>query len=183
MAVKIDHMVIKYTKIARPSKNLPKFGFLVRKQTIWQPCTGAGRLEEPGKSGFEIHAICATHSTRGSASPLATFIGLINSARVQWMDSILWLDSKPQASLYLSQVAIRGSEPILQKVPGETRPFHFTKLYFSRLQLKSDRLTSITIFDPPVSVNFDGLKINERLTRTDVQTKESEQRLRWSLPA
>jgi hypothetical protein len=40
MAVKyVDQMVIKYTKIFRSKtfQNLPKLGFLVWKQTIWQP--------------------------------------------------------------------------------------------------------------------------------------------------
>jgi hypothetical protein len=38
---KIDEMIIKYTKMIFHSKtheNLPKLGFLVLKQTIWQPC-------------------------------------------------------------------------------------------------------------------------------------------------
>jgi hypothetical protein len=37
---KIDQMVIKYAKIfhCKTVQNLPKVGFLIRKQTIWQPC-------------------------------------------------------------------------------------------------------------------------------------------------
>jgi hypothetical protein len=36
---KIDQMVLKYTKIfhCQTIQNIPKLGFLVRKQTIWQP--------------------------------------------------------------------------------------------------------------------------------------------------
>jgi hypothetical protein len=36
----IFQMAIKYTSIfhSRALQNLPKFGFLVRKHTIWQPC-------------------------------------------------------------------------------------------------------------------------------------------------
>jgi hypothetical protein len=41
---KIDQMVIKYTKIfhSKTLRNLPKLGFLVWKQTIWQPCLVRG---------------------------------------------------------------------------------------------------------------------------------------------
>jgi hypothetical protein len=39
--MKMDQMAIKYTRIfhCKKLKNLPKFGFLVWKQTIWQPCS------------------------------------------------------------------------------------------------------------------------------------------------
>jgi hypothetical protein len=38
----MDQVSIKYTNIfdCKTLKNLPKFGFLVWKQTIWQPCKG-----------------------------------------------------------------------------------------------------------------------------------------------
>jgi hypothetical protein len=53
---KIDQMVIKYTKIfhCKTIQNLPKLGFLVWKQTIWQPCSRGPNHEKTFLRGWKF---------------------------------------------------------------------------------------------------------------------------------
>jgi hypothetical protein len=51
----MEQVSIKYTDIfhCKPLQNLPKFGFLVWKQTIWQLCGGAEGREVLSRQGKE----------------------------------------------------------------------------------------------------------------------------------
>jgi hypothetical protein len=46
---KVDIMAQKIptSSVARPSKIYPKVGFLIRKYTIWQPCSSIGGKPQP----------------------------------------------------------------------------------------------------------------------------------------
>jgi hypothetical protein len=61
----MDQVSIKYTNIfhCKTLRNLPKFGFLVWKQTIWQPCVGWVAQPETGHR-FESPFLSVALQTR-----------------------------------------------------------------------------------------------------------------------
>jgi hypothetical protein len=67
---KMDQMVIKYTKIFRSKtlQNLPKLGFLVGKQTIWQPWAEVG-----AQLCFQNYPVAASWVKRGANPTIASY--------------------------------------------------------------------------------------------------------------